>query len=289
MLFRSNSLCIPPGNSKVLFLGESTYPGRIFKLTLEGKVLGVIGKSGRNLGQFSGAHQLACPSENEIYVAEILNWQYLAAYALVTLVVVFGGLFWTRRVQGKPLALSSIVTMGMACANSGFVGYPVMMLTLGDGVDMFVLDPSIGAFVRVAERIRMPARNKVYSLNEGNRLSLPAGYQRYLQWAQSNGYSSRYVGAMVGDVHRVLLQGGVFMYPPTQKAPKGKLRLMYEANPMAMLVEQAGGKALAAPGQRILDVQPEGIHQRTCVVLGSPEEVDQVMAQVKGEVASSEG
>ena len=222
-------------------------------------------------------------------VAEILNWQYLAAYALVTLVVVFGGLFWTRRVQGKPLALSSIVTMGMACANSGFVGYPVMMLTLGDGVDMFVLDPSIGAFVRVAERIRMPARNKVYSLNEGNRLSLPAGYQRYLQWAQSNGYSSRYVGAMVGDVHRVLLQGGVFMYPPTQKAPKGKLRLMYEANPMAMLVEQAGGKALAAPGQRILDVQPEGIHQRTCVVLGSPEEVDQVMAQVKGEVASSEG
>ena len=92
----------------------------------------------------------------------------------------------------------------------------------------------------------------------------------------------RYVGAMVGDVHRILLQGGVFMYPPTKKAPQGKLRLMYEANPMAMLVEQAGGKALVAPGQRILEVQPEGIHQRCCVVLGSSAEVDAVMAQVQG-------
>ncbi|MEN9704309.1 MAG: hypothetical protein RLZZ393_188 [Pseudomonadota bacterium] len=197
-----------------------------------------------------------------------------------------------HRDPGAASAEAALLQPGYRQVAAGYVLYgssTVMMLTLGDGVDMFVLDPSIGAFVRVAERIRMPARNKVYSLNEGNRLSLPAGYQRYLQWAQSNGYSSRYVGAMVGDVHRVLLQGGVFMYPPTQKAPKGKLRLMYEANPMAMLVEQAGGKALAAPGQRILDVQPEGIHQRTCVVLGSPEEVDQVMAQVKGEVASSEG
>ena len=123
-------------------------------------------------------------------------------------------------------------------------------------------------------------RNKCYSLNEGNRLSLPEGYQRYLHWAQERGYSSRYVGAMVGDVHRIMLQGGVFMYPPTKKAPKGKLRLMYEANPMAMLVEQAGGKALAAPGERILDVQPQDIHQRTCVVLGSAVEVDHVMAQL---------
>ena len=139
---------------------------------------------------------------------------------------------------------------------------------------MFVLDPSIGAFIRVAENLQIPARNKCYSLNEGNRLSLPEGYQRYLHWAQENGYSSRYVGAMVADVHRILLQGGVFMYPPTKKAPKGKLRLMYEANPMAMLVEQAGGKALAAPGQRILDVAPTEIHQRTCVILGSRDEVD---------------
>ena len=85
---------------------------------------------------------------------------------------------------------------------------------------------------------------------------------------------------MVADVHRILLKGGVFLYPPTKKAPNGKLRLMYEANPMAMLIEQAGGKALAAPGQRILDVAPQDIHQRVPVILGSADEVDQVVARL---------
>jgi fructose-1,6-bisphosphatase I len=81
---------------------------------------------------------------------------------------------------------------------------------------------------------------------------------------------------MVADVHRILLKGGVFLYPPTAKAPGGKLRLLYEANPMAMIIEQAGGKAVASPGQRLLEVTPETIHQRTPVVLGSPDEVDRV-------------
>lgn len=177
----------------------------------------------------------------------------------------------------------SLLQAGSRQVAAGYVMYgssTVLVLTMGTGVDMFVLDPSIGAFVRVAENLRIPARNKCYSLNEGNRLSLPEGYQRYLHWAQENGYSSRYVGAMVADVHRIMLQGGVFMYPPTRKAPKGKLRLMYEANPMAMLVEQAGGKALAGPGERILDVVPTDIHQRTCVILGSRDEVDLVVGHL---------
>jgi fructose-1,6-bisphosphatase I len=177
----------------------------------------------------------------------------------------------------------SLLQAGSRQVAAGYVMYgssTVLVLTLGTGVDMFVLDPSIGAFVRVSENLQIPPRNKCYSLNEGNRLSLPEGYQRYLNWAQENGYSSRYVGAMVADVHRILLQGGVFMYPPTKKAPKGKLRLMYEANPMAMLVEQAGGKALAAPEVRILDVQPAEIHQRTPVILGGKDEVDLVTAHL---------
>jgi len=172
---------------------------------------------------------------------------------------------------------------GLQQVAAGYILYgssTVMTLTIGNGVDMFVLDLAIGAFVRVSEKLAIPPRNKCYSLNEGNRLTMPEGYQRYLNWAQENGYSSRYVGAMVADVHRIMIQGGVFMYPPTKKAPKGKLRLMYEANPMAFLVEQAGGKALAAPGQRILQVQPTEIHQRTCVILGSSEEVDLVAAQL---------
>jgi len=177
----------------------------------------------------------------------------------------------------------SLLQPGLRQIAAGYVLYgssTVMALTIGSGVDMFVLDHAIGAFVRVAEGMRIPAKNKCYSLNEGNRLTLPEGYQRYLHWAQESGYSSRYVGAMVADVHRILIQGGVFMYPPTKKAPKGKLRLMYEANPMAFIVEQAGGKALAAPGQRILEMKPTEIHQRTCVILGSSEEVDAVVAML---------
>ncbi len=181
-------------------------------------------------------------------------------------------------------ARSSLLQPGSQQVAAGYVLYgssTVFVLTIGLGVDMFVLDPGYGAFIRVAQGLKMPESNKCYSVNEGNRLSFPEGYQRYLTWAQEQGYSSRYVGAMVADVHRILLQGGVFMYPPTKKAPRGKLRLMYEANPMAMLIEQAGGKALVAPGQRILDVKPTDIHQRVPVVLGSGSEVDRVVERLE--------
>ena len=177
-------------------------------------------------------------------------------------------------------AQQSVLQAGTEQVAAGYILYgssTVFTLTVGNGVAMFVLDPAIGAFVRVAQELRIPAQHKSYSLNEGNRLGFPAGYQAYLNWAQQNGYSSRYVGAMVADVHRILLKGGVFMYPPTTKAPKGKLRLMYEANPMAFLVEQAGGKAVCAPDERILEVQPTDIHQRVPVVLGSPDEVERVL------------
>ena len=177
-------------------------------------------------------------------------------------------------------AQQSLLQPGARQVAAGYVLYgssTVFVLSFGRGVDMFVLDPSIGAFMRVEQGLTIPASSKSYSVNEGNRRSFPEGYQRYLDWAQSNDYSSRYAGAMVGDVHRILLKGGVFMYPPTRKAPQGKLRLMYEANPMAMIIEQAGGKALIAPGQRVLDVQPTDIHQRTPVILGSADEVDHVI------------
>ena len=181
-------------------------------------------------------------------------------------------------------AEDSLLQPGSQQVAAGYVLYgpsTVMALTTGNGVDLFLLDPAIGSFVRVAENVRIPKANKSYSLNEGNRLTFPSGYQKYLDWAQANGYSSRYAGAMVADVHRTLLKGGVFMYPPTKKAPNGKLRLMYEANPMAMLIEQAGGKALAAASQRIMDVAPTDIHQRCAVILGSPNEVDHVVEHVK--------
>lgn len=179
-------------------------------------------------------------------------------------------------------AEEAMLQSGVHQLAAGYILYgssTVFVLTTGAGVSMFVLDPMIGAFLRVAEDMRIPSKGKTYSVNEGNRRTFAEGYQRYLDWAQQNGYSSRYAGAMVADVHRTLLQGGVFFYPPTAKAPDGKLRLMYEANPMAMLIENAGGKAFAGK-TRLLEVQPKALHQRTTVILGSPDEVDRVLSHL---------
>lgn len=185
-----------------------------------------------------------------------------------------------RHDSRSPSPEAALLQPGVRQVAAGYVLYgpsTVMALTLGRGVDLFLLDPAVGEYVLVGEHIRIPRSNKSYSVNEGNRLTFPDGYQKYLDWAQSKTYSSRYAGAMVADVHRTLLKGGVFMYPPTSKAPNGKLRLMYEANPMAMLMEQAGGKAMATATQRIMDVAPTDIHQRTVVILGSEDEVDHVL------------
>ncbi len=172
---------------------------------------------------------------------------------------------------GEPYALQS----GRHQVAAGYVLYSsstIFVLTTGTGVHMFVLDPAIGAFIRVAESIQIPEFGASYSVNEANANSFPRGYQRYLRQCHNEDFSSRYAGAMVADVHRVLLKGGTFLYPPTGKAPAGKLRLMYEANPMAMIIEQAGG--LATTGQEnILDVTPTDLHQRIPVVLGSRDNI----------------
>ncbi|MEO0972544.1 MAG: class 1 fructose-bisphosphatase [Pseudomonadota bacterium] len=164
---------------------------------------------------------------------------------------------------------------GTAQVAAGYVLYgssTIMVNTTGSGVSMFVLDTNVGAFIRVAQDLRIPPSGKTYSVNEANVDSFPAKYQRFLARCRAAGYSSRYVGAMVADVHRVLLQGGVFMYPPTAKAPGGKLRLMYECNPLAYIVSQAGGMATTGDGP-VLEVPPTGLHQRVPIVIGSPDDV----------------
>ena len=184
-------------------------------------------------------------------------------------------------------AVETLCQPGSRQVAAGYILYgssTVFVLTTGHGVDMFVLDPSIGSFVLVKSQIRIPEAGKTYSVNEGYRATFPAGFGRYLDWAQANAYSSRYTGSMVADIHRTLLTGGVFLYPPTQRNPAGKLRLLYEANPMAMVIEQAGGRAVLGSGEtaadrarRILEVQPGSIHERTSLVIGSPSEVDAVL------------
>ncbi len=178
---------------------------------------------------------------------------------------------------------TSLLQPGSRQVAAGYMLYGsscVFVLTTGHGVNMFVLDPTVGAFMLVQENLRIPKAFKSYSVNEAYRAHFPPDYQAYLDWAHTQSYSSRYIGTMVADVHRILVKGGVFLYPPTAKNPEGKLRLMYEANPMAMIVEHAGGKAYAG-SQRILEIQPTDLHQRTSVIMGSSGEVDHVLKHMK--------
>lgn len=162
---------------------------------------------------------------------------------------------------------------------AGYVVYgssTVLAYTTGDGVHMFTLNPDIGAFVLHQERVMMPETGSMYSVNEAYRASFPQGIQEYLEFAKTQDYSLRYIGSLVADFHRTLLRGGVFLYPPTRKAPDGKLRLLYEANPMAFLAEQAGGAAHDGR-MRIMDKTPRELHERTPLLIGSKQEVQRVL------------
>ena len=165
---------------------------------------------------------------------------------------------------------------------AGYVIYgssTVLVYSVGNGVHGFTLDPAIGAYVLSHENIRMPEQGKYYSVNEAYADTFAPPYRSYLerlrQGKLGREYSSRYVGSMVSDFHRTLLKGGVFLYPPTANNPQGKLRLLYEANPIAFLAEQAGGIATNG-SRRILDIQPESIHQRTALLVGSRVEMTEL-------------
>ncbi len=186
-----------------------------------------------------------------------------------------------RPLRGSGNLKSQVLQPGTKQVAAGYVLYgssTVMAFTSGFGVHMFTLDHSIGAFVLTQENVRMPETGKTYSVNEANRRSFPEGYQNYLDWAQSedSGYSMRYIGSLVADFHRTLARGGVFFYPPTKKSPNGKLRLLYEANPLAFLAEVAGGRATDGK-HRIMEIEPSSMHQRTPLIIGSKREVDKVM------------
>ena len=159
-----------------------------------------------------------------------------------------------------------------------------LVLTLGNGVFGFTLDREQGSFVLTQENMRIPASTKEFSINMSNQRHWEAPVQRYVSellagetGPRGKNFNMRWIASMVADVHRILTRGGVFMYPRDSREPDkpGKLRLMYEANPMSFIIEQAGGAATNGQ-QRILDIQPEKLHQRVAVFLGSKEEVETV-------------
>jgi fructose-1,6-bisphosphatase I len=172
-----------------------------------------------------------------------------------------------------------VLQPGLKQLAAGYVVYgssTVMVYTCGDGVHTFTLDPAVGAYLLSGENLMMPTSGKTYSINEGNSNSFPEGAQKWLDWVKTDEagpYSSRYIGALVADFHRTLIKGGIFLYPPTKQQPSGKLRLMYEANPIAFIAEQAGGLATDGKG-RILERIPTSLHERTPLIVGSRDEVE---------------
>ena len=180
-----------------------------------------------------------------------------------------------------PGTMEDCLQKGINQVAAGYVIYgssTMLVYTAGSGVHGFTLDPAFGEFLLSHSNIQTPKKSKIYSINEGNYLYWHPGLKKYIKYLQEEDkttnrpYSSRYIGSMVADIHRNLLYGGIFMYPADSRSPHGKLRLQYECNPMAFIVEQAGGRATNGK-QRILEIQPEKLHQRVPIFIGSEEDV----------------
>jgi fructose-1,6-bisphosphatase I len=188
-----------------------------------------------------------------------------------------GSIFAIRQQEGEDDGTGKdLLQNGHKQIAAGYILYgPSTMLvyTIGRGVHSFVLDPSLGEFILADENIQIPQHGAIYSVNEGNFWQWEEPYRDFIRYVHRHeGYTARYGGAMVGDFHRILYQGGVFLYPGTMAKPNGKLRLLYECAPLAFLMEQAGGSASTGT-QDILDVVPDKVHFRTPLIIGSKEDV----------------
>jgi fructose-1,6-bisphosphatase I len=191
-----------------------------------------------------------------------------------------------RRISpvGGPVVMEDFLQVGRKQVAAGYVVYgssTMLVFTTGNGVHGFTYDPSIGVFCLSHENLTFPKNGKIYSINEGNYIKFPLGVKKYLKYCQEEDpatnrpYTSRYIGSLIADFHRNLLKGGIYIYPQTAQAPSGKLRLLYECNPIAFLAEQSGGKATDGYNP-ILDLKPTELHQRVPFFTGSPDMMDEV-------------
>ncbi|ABQ13475.1 class 1 fructose-bisphosphatase [Dichelobacter nodosus] len=185
---------------------------------------------------------------------------------------------------GTPVTLEDFLQPGHKQIAAGYIIYgssTMLVFTTGNGVNGFTYDPSLGTFLLSHENIKIPKDGAIYSINEGGYLKFPQGIKKYIKYCQEDApeehrpYKSRYIGSLVADFHRNMLKGGVYMYPQASNYPNGKLRLSYECNPMAFIAEQAGGVATTGH-ERILDIQPQALHQRTPFIVGSEHMVNKI-------------
>jgi len=186
---------------------------------------------------------------------------------------------------GQPVAESDFLQPGINQVAAGYVIYgssTMMVFTTGNGVNGFTYDPTLGVFCLSHRNMRLPEEGSMYSVNEGNYVHFPLGVKKYIKYCQEEDdstqrpYTSRYIGSLVSDFHRNLIKGGIYLYPTSSRYPQGKLRLLYECNPMALLAEQAGGKAVADANQRILEITPTELHQRAPFFVGSKRMVEKL-------------
>lgn len=197
---------------------------------------------------------------------------------------------WESKIDEKELTcLYNTMQPGSNLVAAGYCMYSsscMMVLTTGSGVNGFTLDPQIGEFILTHPNISIPSRGSIYSFNEANYPAWDSTLQQYINGLKGGTnksgkkYSSRYIGSLVADVHRTLLYGGVFGYPGDSKNPNGKLRLLYECAPMSFIIEQAGGKATTGR-ERVMDVIPDSVHQRLPLILGSREDVEELVEMYK--------
>ena len=187
-----------------------------------------------------------------------------------------------RRVTpaGTPVKIEDFLQKGVNQVAAGYVIYgssTMLVYTTGNGVNGFTLDPSVGTYFLSHPNMTYPKTGKIYSVNEGNYAKFPQGVKEYIKYCQeeegNRPYTSRYIGSLVADFHRNMIKGGIYIYPSYAHAPNGKLRLLYECNPMAFLAEQAGAKATNG-FQRILEIEPTSLHQRVPFFCGSVEMVE---------------
>lgn len=193
-----------------------------------------------------------------------------------------GTIFGIYRRKSEPTescTLSDFLQKGTELVAAGYVLYgtsTLLVYTTGRGVNGFTLDPSIGEFCLSHRDIKIPERGNYYSVNQGYYLKFDVEMRRYIDHCSDMNLRLRYIGSMVSDIHRILFQGGIFLYPNTRKYPQGKLRLVYECNPLSYIVEQAGGKAITCQLQRILELPVKHLHERATVAIGSPAMVDEM-------------
>lgn len=250
-----------------------------------------------NAFRFGGQVCAVATEENEDFLAfenapskdgkYVVTFDPLDGSSNIDVNISIGTIFsiYRRVTKDGPAQLEDFLQKGTQQVAAGYVVYgssTMLVYSTGKGVNGFTLDPSIGVYCLSHPDMKMPDDGRLYSFNEGNYNSYSKGLQKYCDWvkeedkATGRPYSCRYIASMVADVHRNLIKGGVFCYPATAASPNGKLRLLYECNPMAFIVEQAGGIATTGT-QRILDIKPTELHQRVPVIMGSKNMVNKVL------------